>query len=296
MSTAIAQALHDAHIDADTLAVQKPAISTFAFYDPLDTIDNIPHLTLKAMVLGSMAWAIDALCINKAREVFYDARKSVVESRGEQTTIDDFNEFINSVAELKAGEQYSVDQGFEQNAGKLQALALLTGLRHTWHDQAEEAHAAAKMKYAPKTLGELIASEKVRTVDGEMAVNLELLATHAARGKAERVPLMKEALVKEQQHRFAQQHKDRLHVAPAVLNIISMGEYRNAGEEPSFHQLALEDQIRLITASKQACERSVATLATWRLPAGDYGLHVLPEGYAAIDLFDEVLNSTKFAR
>jgi hypothetical protein len=248
---------------------------------------------LKAMVLGSMAWSIDVACINKARGVFYDARKSMAE--GADTTIDKLNEYINSVAELKANEQYSEELGFEQNAGALQELAIMTSLRTQWHDIATTAYAAAKMKNETKTLEQLIKDERVRTVDGELATNLEANATFACRGREQHIPAITKQLIAEQNARFAQQHKDRQLVAPAVINIMHMAEYRNAGDDTcAFHQLTLETQKRLITSTRAAAMRSMNTLATWRLPAGEYATGVLPDGYDVIDTLDAVLASPKF--
>lgn len=286
--------LHDSHVAADTAAPQHAVQSTFAFFDPIDLVEGIQHLTLRSLILSSMAWSADTLLINKARDVFYAARKTYLES--ETPTINDFNEFVNAVKELEANQQYAEELGFEQNAGALQAIAQLTGLRQHWHDRAEIAAVAAKTKYAPKTLSELIATERIRTVDGEVAINMEALAEFSARGKVERIPQIKQHLIAEQNARYAAQHKDRQLVAPAVLNIISMGEYRQAGDSHDFWQLSVDDQVRLITQAKGATERSIMTLATWRLPQGDYARFVLPEGYDTVDKFDEVLNSTKFAR
>lgn len=293
-TTAIAQALHDAHVSADTGSVHKPAMSAHTYFDVQDTIESILHPMLRAMVLGSMAWSIDIACINKARDTFYAARK-ITTDNGESTTIDKFNEYINSVAELAANEQYSEELGFEQNAGALQELAIMSGLRTKWHDISDTAYAAAKMKNETKTIEELIASERVRTVDGDTSANLEALAAFACRGKADRLPLVTAQLIKEQNARYAQQHKDRQLVAPAVINIINMANYRVAGEDnQQFYQLALETQRRLIISIRAAVIRSMNTLATWRLPAGEYATSVLPDGYDVVDALDVVLNSPKF--
>lgn len=294
MAAALSAALHDSHVHADTAAPQHEVQSTHAFFDPIDVIEEIQHLTLRSLILSSMAWSADTMLINKARDVFYAARKTYMES--ESPTINDFNEFINAVRELQANEQYAEELGFEQNSGALQSIAQLIGIRQHWHDRAEIAAVAAKTKYAPKTLSELIATERVRTVDGEVASNMEALAEFSARGKPERIPQIKQHLIAEQNARYAAQHKDRQLVAPAVLNIISMGEYRNAGDTHDFWQLAVDDQVRLITQTKAAVERSIMTLATWRLPQGDYARFVLPEGYDTVDKLEAVLNSTKFAR
>lgn len=285
-------ALHDAHITADTSAKEKPVVSPYNFFDPLDAIEAVQHPLLKAMILSSATWYIDTLCINKARDIFYRVRETVEADGG----IDEFNEFISAIAEIKGNEQYSEEQGFEQNAGAMQELALLTGIRLHWHDVSDTAAGAAKIKNEVKSFEQLIASEKVRTVDDETRSNLEACAAFAARGASpERAKLIAEQLEKEQAARFAHQHKQRQLVAPAVINIITLAEYRRAGDESAqFHQLALDTQRRLIAGVRAAVMRAMNTLATWRLPVGEYATSVLPDGYACVDELDAVLTSPKF--
>lgn len=268
------------------------AQSTYAHYDVMDTIENVTHPMLRAMVLGSMEWSVSAAIINLARDTFYRLRDA---QQHTETTIDDFNEFINTVAELKANEQYNQTLGFEENGGAMQQLALLVGIKHHWYDLAEIAHGSAKMRFAPRTYEELIASEKVRSVDDEMKTNLEALAAFASRGDAKRAEVAKEQLLKQQQFKFASQHASRQLVAPAVVNIINMAEYRNAGAQPEFWQLPVEMQERLITSTRKAIERTLETLATWRgITAVEYATAILPDAFAAIDELDTVLKAPKF--
>lgn len=270
---------------------QTPVASTYNHFDVLDTIENITHPLLKAMVLGSMEWSIKTQCINIARDVFYRVRESAGEH---ENAIDNFNEFINAMAELKANEQYNTDLGFEENTGALQQLAMLTTIRQTWYDQAEMAHGSAKLPFKTKSYEELIAAEKVRNVDAEIAGNLGALAEFASKGDPDKAARAKEALIRQQQIKFASQHSTRQLIAPAVVNIITMAEYR-ATDDVSFWQLANETQERLITATRSAIERNLATLATWRgVTQFEYATAVLPDAFTAIDELTAVLASPKF--
>jgi hypothetical protein len=294
MTTALQQAFVTAQNNAPESEEldSAPFIGTsFAHYDVLDTIETIHHPMLKAMVLGSMEWSISAAIINLARDTFYRVRDSMAAT---DNAIDDFNEFINAVAVLKANEQYNTDLGFEENTGALQQLAMLVSLKQRWYDQAELAHGAAKMVFKTKTYEELIATEKVRTVDGDMKLNLSALADFAGRGDKDRTTKAHEALVRQQQLKFASQHATRQLVAPAVINIITMAEYRGI-EDVAFWQLPVETQQRLIDGTRKAIERSLETLATWRgITTIEYAAGILPDGFDAIKQLEAVLASAKF--
>lgn len=293
MTTALAQALQDANI------VTAP-VSNYIHFDPIDVIDDIKHPMLKAMVLGSMEWSVKTACINLARDVFYKVRAAMADTTN---AIDDFNEFINVIAEMKANEQYNNDLGFEENTGALTQLAMLTTIGQHWYDLADTAHGAAKLAFKTKTYLELIASEKVRTLDSEAVINIEALAEFASRrgsGEitpeklAERTKRTKEAIANKIKFSYAAQHATRQLVAPAVINIISMAEYR-ATEEVEFWQLALEAQQRLLTSTVKAVERNVETLATWRgITTLEYASQIMPDAFTAIDQLELVLASPKF--
>jgi hypothetical protein len=300
MTDTIAQALQDAHIIADTGAKLIPVQSTYAHFDPIDVIENIKHPMLKAMVLGSMEWSVKTACINIARDVFYKVRASMADT---DNAIDDFNEYINTIAELKANEQYNTDLGFEENTGALTQLAMLTTIGRKWYDYADTAHGAAKLAFKTKTYSELIASEKVRTLDSEAVINIEALAEFASRRGskeisaeklAERAKRTQEAIANKIKFSYAAQHATRQLVAPAVINIIGMAEYR-ATEDVEFWQLALEAQERLISSTVKAIERNVETLATWRgITTIEYASQIMPDAFAAIDDLEAVLASPKF--
>ena len=288
------------------LAVVAPAITHGVnYYDVMDTIDEIVSPVLKASVTNSLAWSIDTAVINKARDVFYRLREAHADSQedsAEESGIDKFNNFIRAIAIAKSGDQYGQDLGFEENTGALTELALLVSIRQMWHDKATQAAAVDKSKFTPKSLEELIASEKVRSVDDETRVKLSTLAEFASRGKPERVAQITADLIKLEQNKYVTQHKSRTLVAPAVINIIAMAEYRDIDsyrDEMSgvrFHQLAIETQSRLIKAARGAVERSITNLASRKgVSQFAFATEILPEAYDAMDKIDTVLNSPKFS-
>jgi hypothetical protein len=278
----------------ETAAQIKPQ-STYAHYDVLDTVENINHPLLKAMVLGSVEWAINMQCINAARGAFYTARALAVDDAVQSDiAIDELNDFVNTIAELKANEQYNTDLGFEQNAGDMQQLALLLPMRQKWYDVADTAHGAAKMVFKSKTFEELLASEKVRTVDVESACKISDMTTMLCKGDAEKAKRVTDMLLAQQQSKLAQSHQTNKLIAPAVLSIIRMAEYRNE-ESPEFWQLSIETQRRLILSTKNAVERTMTTLATWRsVSQHEYAKGVLLDGFAAVDELEAVLAAPKF--
>lgn len=270
--------------------------STYAHYDVLDTVENnIKHPLLKAMVLGSMEWAINMICISSARGAFYRARALDVDNSVQSdTAIDELNNFVNTIAELKANEQYNTDLGFEENAGDMQQLALLLPLRQRWYDIADTAHGAAKMAFKSKSFEELLASEKVRTLDVDSALKIGAMTDMLCKGDAAKAKRVTDLMLAQQQSKLAQSHQTNKLIAPAVLSIIRMAEYRNE-EAPEFWQLSIDTQKRLINNTRASIERTIATLATWRsVSQFEYASSVLLDGFAAIDELDAVLASPKF--
>lgn len=228
------------------------------YFDPQDLVGEISNPHLKYKLRSSMAWSLDNACINAARGLFYSMRATKGDS------IDDFNEFINDIAEISANEAYNVDLGFEENSGTLQQLSQLLVLRGTWHDLAETSAKVIGVKYAPRELEELMANEKPRTLGEDASLNLETLARAMTRKNPERFQQIFELLTKQQTTKYANQHKTRVLTAPAVANIFAVADYRRDVAEVAFHELAKDLQNRLILGTKSAAERAVVDLADWK--------------------------------
>jgi len=228
------------------------------FYDPQDAVGDIANAHLKYELRQSMAWALDMQCISQARDLFYRMRATKADS------IDDFNEFINDIAEISANESYNVDLGFEENTGTLRSLSQLLVLREHWHDLAETASKSVGTKYAPRTLEELMANEKPRTLNEDTSLNLETLAKAMTRKAPERFQTTYELLVKQQANTYANQHKTRVLTAPAVVSIFAVADYRRDVAEVHFWELSNELQARMVQQVKAAAERAVVKLANWK--------------------------------
>lgn len=271
-------------------AIATAVQSSFSHYNVLDTIEDITHPTLKAMVLSSMEWSIKTQCINQARNVFYQVRKDA----DDMVTEGGLSEFVNAIAGLEANAQYNTDLGFAQNGSAITKVAQLMQSAQQWYDKAETAHGSAKMTFKCKTFEELVADEKVRLLDDNTKSKISAYGSMIARGDVTKQALITEALIKQQQNNQINQAKSRELVAPAVMTILGMAEYRGGGEEIEFYELDTDVQKRLISAAKGAVERSMTTLATWRgVSMKDYA-DLLLDGFKAIEELDAVLNSTKF--
>lgn len=252
------------------------------FFDPQDLVGEIANAHLKYELRQSMAWTLDMQCIAQARDLFYRMRATKADS------IDDFNEFINDIAEISANEAYNVDLGFEENSGTLQSLSQLLVLREQWHDMAETASKLVGTKYAPRTLEELMANEKPRTLNEDTSLNLETLAKAMTRKNPERFQTTYELLVKQQANTYANQHKTRVLTAPAVANIFSVADYRRDVAEVHFWELSSELQLRMIQQVKAAAERAVIKLANWKgVTTAAYAMLTV-EAFDLMDALDAV--------
>ena len=251
------------------------------YFDPLDLVENT-NAYLKYEVLSGMAWRLDNTCIATARSLFFGMRTA------RHDTIDDFNEFINEVAELKANESYNVDLGFEENAGLLQSLSMLLVLRKHWHDHAEMAGVVIGAKYAPKTLEELVDSEKKQELRGDDAIKLEMLAKIATRKHPDRYDQVLTTLKQREAQRAERTFETRKLTAPAVKSIFCVAEYRG-GDDVAFHQLSDELRARLLLQTKGAFELAVERLATRKAVTTVAYAVATVEAFDAMDRLDAVI-------
>lgn len=268
--------------EANAEIERRQVESRNTYFDPQDAVGELANPHLKYRVRSSMAWSLDTACINKARGLFYALRSAKSDS------IDDLNDFINEIAEISGNEAYNVDLGFEENSGTLQQLTQLLVLREQWHDLAETSAKVVGVIYKPRSLEELMAAEKQRTVGDEAVVNLEILAKMATRKTPERYEQVLEMLVKGQANKYKRQHETRVLTAPAVANIFSVADYRRNDAEVSFHQLADDAQHRLVLCTKSATERALSDLADWKGVTQIAYAQLCAEGFDLIDLLEEV--------
>lgn len=265
-----------------------------AFYDLFDSLDEVlVHPMMKARVLSSMAWMLDTSIINTARSVFWDTQASAAEAGH----IDNFNDFINAMANMRTNENYVEDLGFELGAGRLQQLSLMLKLSQTWHDKAEQSAVVAGIKYTPKSFEVLITSEKVQTVDVLTKSKLDALIDATFDGEEhtpEEVAAAKAMLLKQQQERMTLMHASKQAVAPAVLRIIAYGGYRDC-DLSEFWQLTIESQVRLITAAVRGIDRTMTDLSAYKSITVIEYVGMIKEAKVAQRVLNEVLRSPRYA-
>ncbi len=281
----------------DALAVAnkvEDVVHGTAFFDIMDTLDTVlVHPLMKARVLSSMAWSMDASIINVARNVFWDTHKEA----SVNGHIDDFANFINTMADMQANENYVEDLGFELGAGRLQQLSLMLKLSVDWHDKAEQAAVAAGVKYTPKGFEELMASEKVQVLDTLSKAKLDALIEATFEGEEhtpEEIEQAKKMLTAQQQERLQQMHASRQAVAPAVLRIISYGAYREC-DATDFWQLPVDAQARMVTAAIRSIQRTMTDLAGYKAITVIEYVGLIKESKAAERALNDVLKTPRFA-
>jgi len=282
--------------EADAAAAENAPVSYgTAFFDLFPTLEDLlVHPLLRARVLSSMAWILDTTAINTARSVFWDVHKEASEAGH----IDDFADFLNRMAEMRANENYVEDLGFELGAGKLQSLTLLLKLSQKWHDAAQGASVGANIKYVPKSFEMLLASEKAQAVDALTTAKLEALVDAVYEGEAhtaEEVAESKKLLAAQQAERMAQMHATRQKISPAVLRIIAYASYRDESEAEEFWQLPIEVQTRLVNNAISAIDRTLTDLAAYKSITAIQYIGLIREAKAAKARLGEVLRSGRFA-
>jgi len=265
--------------------------SNFVYFDLMDDLDDrLSNGELKARVFSSLAWNMDMTVINTARSLFYDAYRETTEVN----TIDAFNTFMMNVRDMSAAGQHSHDIGFENTASYDQLVNLLN-MRHYWHDFAR---ASATREYKPKTLLELMTSEKQQAVSSLDRQKLSMLAEFAADGDSEQTKQMLSVLIERQDIRFKDAFEVRRKIAPSINAIImratDSAAILNDGQCPHFHMLPLTSQQRFTRSGVSAIERALSDMGTMRsITMMEFALY-LKEGGMAMKALNEVLKAPKF--
>lgn len=277
------------------------AQSTFAFFNPIDLFDSkLTSPVFKARVLGSYAWAIDTTIINKARQVFFKLREEAdVSSRDN----DAYNEFINGLSEMNAGDLYAADLGYEQNAGTLRQIAMLLGLSRAAHDRAQSASTVAELAYEQKSFEQLIKDEKPYIDHALIAEEAHFEAStimgeamdanpHSAEYQAIYDAAVKDALEADSST-AADRVRESQRIRPAVLRVIDSVARLGDTDDVEFHQLDNALQIQLINRARKIGNSVYNQIRTWRSLAGERSM-IRIENYHLAKEFDAVLSSPKF--
>lgn len=250
-------------VPAGTMASQLVSIaqpSNYAYFDPADLVSDylVRAPELHAKVSASMAWSIDNACINQARNVLF-TRFAAAQEEAESASDVEFNDFCQEVAEDLAHE--SLYQPGESDPPEY-ILAVLLAVREQWHDIAQSAAATDNRDYNPKSLRQLMESEKVREPDVGTIANHRLMIKLEANGdEALEARMLQAALAAE---RIAAENRVVRNKAlqPVLLEILRTVKIYGVVENARFDQLPTRVQRSLTNQAINTLERSVADLAS----------------------------------
>lgn len=268
---------------ADREAKTSAKPTYFCPQDLIDTHISDPQLLFR--VRSSMAWALDVVCIDIARDIFWRIRQAQIDAGN---TLDEFNDYISLVASMKAHEDWQSELGHEQNTGMFQQLAIALALREQWHAEAGSAASGAMAggKYTPKTLEELMANEKPMSLKPEQAANFEILAKSATRKKPEHYERVLEQLKTGFDVRATARVQTNKLTEPAVRTIFTMADTIDV-EDAGFWQLSDRMQARIARMTLGAVQRALNDLAARMNPVA-YAL-ACSEGFEVIDALEPIV-------
>lgn len=265
--------------------------SNYAYFDPADLVND--YLTrapeLHAKVSASMAWSIDNACINQARNVLFTRFAAAQEAEGASDV--EFDDFCQGVAEDLAHESLYQPGEFDPPE---YILAVLLAVREQWHDYAQSAAATDNRDYDPKTLRQLMESEKVREPDVGTIANHRLMIKLEANGdETLEARMLQSALTAE---RIAAENRvirnKALH--PVLLEILRTAKIYGVVENARFDQLPVRVQRSLTNQAINTLERSIADLAS-RLARRPIDFARTAESKHRCKLALENIMSTKFS-
>lgn len=272
--------------------------SNYVQFCLLDFIDDalVASGELKARVFSSLAWMLDTMVVNKARAVFFDTYRESIGAEDTTMSIDKWNEFVSRMNEQQAVGEHIAEVGFE-NTSSYDELQTLLNMRKFWHDEAQR---VATRQYQPKSLAELIASEKARATTPESKMKLKMRAQFAAPDDEALQARLLESLILKNDLTLAQQHELRQKINPAVMRIIEMATQSAMikpsydGEAPPFHELQVQTRISLVTSAISSIERGLSDMSNMRsVTLDDYAI-AIREGTSLQKRLQEVLESPSF--
>lgn len=235
------------------LAVTTPTMG-HNYFDVIDTLEDHLgiHPMLHSKVLDSMTWMLDSSCISQARSVLFERYKNV-----DHTMPDAFNDFCQDVAEnLDHPSLY----GDESDGSPEQTLSIMMALRNHWHDAAAIAASADNRDYRPKSLRELMESEKVKPADVGTRINYKKLAELEARNDSAKAERLYDAYIQVGALASASRVDSNKALMPTILEVLRTVN-RYAVETSRFDHLPLTLQRRLTTFAVGAVDRSKLEIA-----------------------------------
>ena len=252
--------------------------STYAFFDPLDTLDDtIGHeAALHARVMNSMVWRLDSMCISQARTILF-ARYTNADKEIDKP----FETFCLDVhSQLKHESLYNLASSEETNE---QTLATLMALRQSWHDAAASAASRNDQDYTAKTLRQLVEAEKAQPASIDTRTNFAAIAKAEANGDPIEEKLRLDAMMQSHIARSTKRAVGNRELIPVVLEILrTVSSYAPA--DARFDQLPARAQRSLTSFAITAIDRTRVELAERQSPtAFQRSDAAARKGLAAID-------------
>lgn len=257
------------------------------YFDPIDTLEdhlgNFPQAHTR--VLNSAVWTLDIACINAARNILFTR---YAESELDANTEDRFGTFCQDVAEMLSHDSF-YDCGEDTPES---TLAALMALRLYWHDCAAAAYSADNRDYNPKSLDDLLLSEKPRVADAGTQANYAEIARHEARGDEAKQKRFMDAFMEADRLAATQRAESNRGLIP-VLSIILSTVGRYAPASTRFDELPLNTQRKLVKAIHASFGRVKLDVAKALKNETIMFGHVLEAMYQCTEAIDKVL-ATKY--
>ncbi len=246
--TSIATAIRTHLLPTGTMATPLVGV---AFFDPIDLLmDKMGHSpTLYSRVMDSMAWMLDASCINQARTTLF--------ARYKTQEIEDcmnFKDFCQQVAE-----DISHDTLYEGDESNELTLATLLALREHWHDAAASAAAADDHDYKCKSLRQQLDEEKPQSASVDVRANFKAYAAIEAEGNTVLADELYAAMVAQDVIVAQSRAQSNKELIPVILEVLRAAQH-HAPSSARFDHLPSTVQRRLTQFAIGAIERTVKDL------------------------------------
>jgi hypothetical protein len=282
----------NAQVDTQAQPETNHGVAFFDIQEMLAT--DLPHPLMHARTLSSMAWSIDTTILNVARGLFFKAHKESMETNH----VDNFNDFISLMSEMRANENYVEDLGFALESSSVQELCTLLSLSQRWHELADDSCRNAKIKYSPKSFEELLKAERPQAIDQLTERKIKALVALTMEGSgstADELTEFETMVMNQRRAQFESMHETRQKIIPAVLRLIDYAKYHSHGDSTEFWQLSLESQVRLISSTRKTIDRVLTDLSSYRSITELEFIGMIREAKAVAKQLDNVLNTGKFA-
>lgn len=232
-----------------------------AYFDIVEFLnEKLEHEQLRSNVTSSMAWFVDTMAINAARTMFYRDYKDS-DGDGSREAYDAFLEgFLNSIDLDKSGSEFT--------DGVARDIVNLLGFSPQMHDIASAAAAATGRDYQPKSMQDLLASEKPQMVDALTRAKLAQIAKFVeedddGKSDAKAEEEMLRMLINKTELNNKDRHAARQQINPVILGLLEKAEV-HATDGIQFHELDRKLQERLVTQAINSLRQTTERLASYK--------------------------------